>query len=243
MVHCVVHGTVHYTVHHTVHCTAHYTVHHTAPIVAQVFWTRETEAALAEGGLRGLREYETKCTQQLNDVVTLVRRRDLTKLNRSTLGAMVTLDVHGRDVLTMMVKAGVESTVGSHWIDPNPNPKTQFQPRFHPQFQPQFQFQFQLRTSTLAHTYSRSISTGSRSCASTTRPRGRARRRPRWATARRRAAACRTRRLGSATPVLESDSAGSWLRPALGSRPLRRLGPNERLRCVRVRPGRSRRLL
>ena len=71
-------------------------------VIDQVFWTRETEEALATGGLKGLREYEQKCTQQLNDVVALVRRPDLTKLNRATLGAMVTLDVHGRDVLITM---------------------------------------------------------------------------------------------------------------------------------------------
>ena len=45
-----------------------------------------------------------------------MRRRDLTKLNRATLGAMVTMDVHGRDVLTAMVAAGVDSLNDFNWM-------------------------------------------------------------------------------------------------------------------------------
>ena len=102
-------------------------------VIDQVFWTRETEAALNERGLAGLKEYEAQCTQQLNDVVQLVRRRDLSKLNRATLGAMVTLDVHGRDVLTMMVKSGVESTVGCTRTQPEPEPEPELEPEPEPE--------------------------------------------------------------------------------------------------------------
>ena len=83
--------------------------------IDQIFWTRETEAAISERGLRGTKEYEAQCTAQLNDVVQLVRSK-LTKLQRSTLGAMVTLDVHGRDVLTTMVEAGVDQLNDFNWI-------------------------------------------------------------------------------------------------------------------------------
>ena len=85
-------------------------------VVDQLYWTMETEAALGGRGLAGLKEYEAQCTAQLNDVVALVRRRDLTKLNRATLGAMVTMDVHGRDVLTAMVAAGVDSLNDFNWM-------------------------------------------------------------------------------------------------------------------------------
>ena len=34
-------------------------------VIDQVFWTRETEAALNERGLAGLKEDEAQCTQQL----------------------------------------------------------------------------------------------------------------------------------------------------------------------------------
>ena len=97
--------------------------------VDQIFWTLETEEALANGGNKGLREYEAKCTSQLDDVVRLVRT-NLTKLQRTTLGAMVTLDVHGRDVLTHMASAGCETTNDFNWMsqlryyyDPNTSPE------------------------------------------------------------------------------------------------------------------------
>ena len=43
-------------------------------------------------------------------------RTPLTKLQRTTLGAMVTLDVHGRDVLTLMAEAGTETPNDFNWV-------------------------------------------------------------------------------------------------------------------------------
>ena len=57
--------------------------HHTLTDGPQVYWTRETEEALIKGGLKGLKEYEAKCTEQLDEVVRLVRT-DLSKLQRTT---------------------------------------------------------------------------------------------------------------------------------------------------------------
>ena len=97
--------------------------------IDQVFWTRETEAAIVRRGLRGLQEYEATCTQQLDDIVQLVRS-NLTKLQRATLGAMVTLDVHGRDVLTTMVTAGVDRLNDFNWIAQLITSGKKYQPLF-----------------------------------------------------------------------------------------------------------------
>ena len=77
--------------------------------------TRETEEALDSSGLKGLKAYEEQCSKQLDDMVMLVRT-PISKLQRYTLGAMVTSDVHGRDVLTFMVNAGVETKNDFNWV-------------------------------------------------------------------------------------------------------------------------------
>jgi dynein heavy chain len=51
----------------------------------------------------------------LRDIVDLVRQ-DLSALERLTLGALVVLDVHGRDVIRQLVREGCSSTQDFSWI-------------------------------------------------------------------------------------------------------------------------------
>ena len=83
--------------------------------VDQIFWTLETEEALQVGGAKGLTRYREKCVAQLDAIVERVRAQ-LSKLQRKTLGAMVTLDVHGRDVLITMEAAGVAIANDFDWM-------------------------------------------------------------------------------------------------------------------------------
>ena len=82
---------------------------------SQVYWTQEVNTSIVEGGSRGLKAYGDKCTQQLLTVVQLVRGQ-LSKLERATLGALVVIDVHARDVVVQMSEEGVETDKDFKWL-------------------------------------------------------------------------------------------------------------------------------
>ncbi|NXH14929.1 DYH12 protein, partial [Bucco capensis] len=82
--------------------------------VSQMFWTSEVHEVLRSGP-EGLKGYYDTLQLQLNDVVELVRGK-LSKQTRTTLGALVTLDVHARDVIMEMIGSGVQSETDFQWL-------------------------------------------------------------------------------------------------------------------------------
>lgn len=64
---------------------------------------------------RGIREYTEKCTAQLEDLVRLVRG-SLPPLARMTLGALVVIDVHARDVCAKMAENEISSETDFDWL-------------------------------------------------------------------------------------------------------------------------------
>ncbi|XP_038668758.1 dynein heavy chain 12, axonemal [Scyliorhinus canicula] len=82
--------------------------------VSQMFWTAEVETAIRSGS-QGLKKYCTKLQKQLHDIVELVRGQ-LSKQTRITLGALVTIDVHSRDVVEDMIKQGVTNENDFQWL-------------------------------------------------------------------------------------------------------------------------------
>lgn len=83
--------------------------------VSCVYWTAEvTQALIANGGL-ALRECGEQLNSQLRDIVSLVRGK-LDKLQRKTLGALTTIDVHNRDVVTKMIELGTHDSTDFEWV-------------------------------------------------------------------------------------------------------------------------------
>ncbi|EDO45806.1 predicted protein [Nematostella vectensis] len=82
--------------------------------VTQYYWTAEVHKAI-RGGQKQLDQYLQQNNSQIDDIVTLVRGK-LSKQNRATLGALVVLDVHARDVLTKLCELGISSEDDFEWL-------------------------------------------------------------------------------------------------------------------------------
>ena len=80
-------------------------------VVTAIYWTRGVEKALQDGKVK---EYEHLCTSDLMRIVDSVRG-ELTKLQRATLGALVVMDVHARDVVTALVEQNVVDNNDFEW--------------------------------------------------------------------------------------------------------------------------------
>ncbi len=82
--------------------------------VSQIYWTTEVEEAIKEGP-EAVKRYVEVSTERLNQVVALVRG-NLSKLARTTLEALVVIDVHARDVVQRMLQDGIETINDFNWL-------------------------------------------------------------------------------------------------------------------------------
>jgi len=82
--------------------------------VSQLYWTREVESAFDREGKQGLVTYLAQLNAQLQEIVNLVRGK-LSKMERTTLGALTVIDVHARDVIQDMAEIGVEKATDFNW--------------------------------------------------------------------------------------------------------------------------------
>ncbi|XP_051776026.1 dynein axonemal heavy chain 3-like isoform X1 [Erpetoichthys calabaricus] len=78
-----------------------------------IYWTMEVSQAMALES--GLQCYLEKITKQMDDIVMLVRGK-LTKMERLTLSALITIDVHARDVVVQLDELQVCNISDFHWV-------------------------------------------------------------------------------------------------------------------------------
>ncbi|KAL7754356.1 hypothetical protein RI367_000337 [Sorochytrium milnesiophthora] len=82
--------------------------------VSSIYWTSNAEKAITVNR-KALEDFATRCTEDLNNVIRLVRG-DLTKMARITLGALVVIDVHARDVIAEIAKDTLKDTNEFSWL-------------------------------------------------------------------------------------------------------------------------------
>uniref|UniRef100_A0A3Q2D0L9 Dynein heavy chain hydrolytic ATP-binding dynein motor region domain-containing protein n=1 Tax=Cyprinodon variegatus TaxID=28743 RepID=A0A3Q2D0L9_CYPVA len=81
---------------------------------SQIFWTLEVHEAI-RAGPDGIKNYYHQLKNQLEDIIKLVRGK-LAKQTRITLGALVTIDVHARDVVMELIEKGVSHETDFQWL-------------------------------------------------------------------------------------------------------------------------------
>nr|XP_033343017.1 dynein heavy chain 7, axonemal [Megalopta genalis] len=82
--------------------------------VGKTYWTLRIEESMLQGAV-GLNGYLEQCQSELNDVILLIRGK-LSKQNRITLEALVTLDVHGKDVLASLCEEEAIENTDFRWL-------------------------------------------------------------------------------------------------------------------------------
>ncbi|KAJ1527333.1 Dynein heavy chain 7, axonemal, partial [Nowakowskiella sp. JEL0078] len=82
--------------------------------VSSIFWTIGVEKSIPLGK-KGLEDFYAKLNTELSEVIRLVRG-NLTKMARTTLGALVVIDVHARDVVAQLIQDGVKDTNDFGWL-------------------------------------------------------------------------------------------------------------------------------
>ena len=87
----------------------------------QIIWTAECEKVLADhegmggGGKAALKLLKKKWVSYLNKL-TFITRSGLTKVERNKVVALITIEVHARDVVEKLAKLGTTSVTDFNWV-------------------------------------------------------------------------------------------------------------------------------
>jgi len=79
-----------------------------------LYWTHDVEDSMRSKGLDGVKEVGKKMERELGDIVALVRG-DISRQTRLILGAMVVLDVHNKDVVSLLIANKVSQPFEFDW--------------------------------------------------------------------------------------------------------------------------------
>ena len=82
---------------------------------SQYYWSIEVGQSIDAEGALGMKHYLEKMLTQLDGLVSLVRGQ-LSYLQSLTLGALIVIEVHARDVIQHLEGVGIKSTSDFEWI-------------------------------------------------------------------------------------------------------------------------------
>jgi len=82
---------------------------------SQVHWTLDVEKAFDDGGLEGIKEYQAFLETQLDGSVMLVREK-LSKLAKTSVNALIVIDVHAKDVVAELVRCRLTDKHAFEWV-------------------------------------------------------------------------------------------------------------------------------
>ncbi|XP_044001725.1 dynein axonemal heavy chain 12 [Aphidius gifuensis] len=83
--------------------------------VSQIFWCIEVQICLRVQATWALETYYNNLKDQMSEMVNLVKGK-LTKQNRTTLNALITIDVHAQDVVKLLIDKQITDDMDFEWL-------------------------------------------------------------------------------------------------------------------------------
>lgn len=88
----------------------------TVIVASNVHWAADVEAALeAPDSRRSLAAVGQECIDNLAELTRLIRSADLNPIQVKSVAALVTIDVHNRDIVQRLTAEGVASKDDFRW--------------------------------------------------------------------------------------------------------------------------------
>lgn len=83
--------------------------------ISQLSWTESIEECVGKDGVEGLRRFHEEQGRVLEGIVQMVRG-NLTMLEMITLGALIVVEVHAKDVVKGLLEERVDDTGAFEWL-------------------------------------------------------------------------------------------------------------------------------
>lgn len=84
--------------------------------VSQIFWAAEMHSCFLFKNPKLILNFFDQVKEDLNEIVTLIRSKDITNLQRITIKALIVIDVHAKDVVEELIQMKVNSEQDFRWL-------------------------------------------------------------------------------------------------------------------------------